>query len=188
MMRQARGSGTDYDDVQSIGAKRHIGIGRFLSSYVDRTDELDFQVTLDTLANRINSIRGELVVDGITGTSHEVGLQVRSRLGGKLLFRYGAGVRDGCGIGGGRKSKAAYVNQTNKTYQSADVIGVVATSPGIVLGDQDTNGYPIAFWSVQCAGQSKPTLTGQILYAGDRLDIPHRVRATPCAPPKPAES
>lgn len=120
---------------------------------------------LDYLANQLYMIRTEIIQDTITA--------VRKHGPGSRLYRWG-------GLGENyysdvpleagtvvalNKSRSVYVDPTNGSYQQ-DMLGVVATSPGIVLEDPMNNGYPIAL-----VGRVPVKVTnenGQI-YAGDRL-------------------
>jgi hypothetical protein len=160
-------SGTDYDDVQSIGSNgTSVSIGSLAHMWTE-TDELDFQVILDSLVNRINSIRGELVVDGITGTSHEVGIQGGADLAERYYSQETLQAGEVVAIDSSLESG---VRKTSTAYQQ-NVLGVVATQPAIVMGPQAENEYPIAL-----AGRVPVKVTnenGQI-YAGDRLTTSSR--------------
>ena len=160
-------SGTDYDDVQSIGTNgTSVSMGSLAHMWTE-TDELDFQVTLDTLANRINSIRNEMVVDGVTGTSVEIGLQGGADLAERYYSHETLQAGEVVAIDA---SLEAGVKKTSGRYQR-DTLGIVATEPAIILGSHADNAYPVALVGrvpVRVTSENGP------IYAGDRVTTASR--------------
>jgi hypothetical protein len=110
-------------------------------------------------------IRTEIIQDGVTAvgsTAPEVGFTG----GADLAENYYSDTPLEAGTVVALDAKQpAYVAQTTGAYQR-DMLGVVATSPGIVLGDPSTNGYPVALVGrvpVKVTNENGP------IYAGDRL-------------------
>ncbi len=155
-------SGAGYDDMQSIGTNGTSLVAGSLAHFWTETDEIDFQVSIDALANRLSSIRQELVVDGLLGASFEIG----ANGGADLAERYTSGDDLSAGnlvsldpnnIGGVKMSSSAY---------QKDLVGIVATEPGIILGPNNEQSHPIAL-----AGRVPVRVTtenGQIK-SGDRV-------------------
>ncbi|MBP7060948.1 MAG: hypothetical protein KBA91_03155, partial [Candidatus Moranbacteria bacterium] len=158
-------TGTDYDDIKSIDLSgRALIIGSMAHMY-SRTEDVRLGQGLDYLANQLFNIRGEIIQDGILNTG-SLGSEVGFTGGADLAENYYSDAPLEAGtVVALNKSRSVYVDPTNGSYQQ-DTLGVVATSPGIVLGDPMNNGYPIAL-----VGRVPVKVTnenGQI-YAGDRL-------------------
>jgi hypothetical protein len=76
-------AGTDSDDIQAIDAKANVlAVGSLSQTWVESAN-MNYQTSIDKLANNINSVRGELVQDGVLGSSFEVG-----QIGGADLAEY----------------------------------------------------------------------------------------------------
>lgn len=155
-------TGTDYDDMQSIGTNGTSLVLGSLAHFWTETDEMDFQVSIDAIANRLNTIRGELLVDGIIGSSVEVGASG----GADLAERYTSSdnltagnlvALDPNNIGGVKMSSAPY---------QKDLVGIVATEPGIILGPDNEQSHPIAL-----AGRVPVRVTTEngLIKSGDRV-------------------
>lgn len=133
-------TGSNYDNIQSIGSNGTSVAFGSIAAFWTETDMIDLQSVVDKLANNINSIRAEMVVDGITGTSSEIG-----GVGGADLAEYYSASEP---LSAGdivvtAGTSAASVAKSTEPYQET-AIGVVSTAPGIVLGTQEENSYPIA--------------------------------------------
>jgi 6-phosphogluconolactonase (cycloisomerase 2 family) len=155
-------TGTDYDDIQAIGTNgTSVSMGTLAHMWTE-IDEIDFQVAIDMVTNRLNSIRGEMLTKGLTGTSSEIG-----GVGGADLAEYykspeplEAGMIVGTGDTG-----ADTVKKTAGAYQK-DVLGIVSTAPGMILGTPEENSYPIAL-----AGRVPVLVTTEngFISKGDRI-------------------
>lgn len=157
-------SGTDSDDIQSLDAKSSVvAIGSFADLWTESLN-LNLQQAYDRLANNLSSVRAELVVDGLLGTSHEVGV-----LGGADLAEYYQSEDEltaGMAVAL-HDTKPAWVSQANAS-NSAKAVGIVATAPGIILGEKTEQSYPIAL-----AGRVPLLVTNEHgpIKTGDRLAI-----------------
>ncbi len=133
-------TGTDFDDVTSISvAEDAVVFGSLAGVWIGREDE-SFDQSIDQIITNIDSIQKELLVDGLLGTSPDTGV-----LGGAdLAERYYSNESLEAGeLVSVDTSLDAGVKRTTGAYQR-DVIGVVATQPGIILGTEAENSYPIA--------------------------------------------
>lgn len=171
-------SGTDYDDIQSIDlTSRSMVIGTQAHYYLESQD-IRVGHAFDYVNNKLFDMRGAIIAltptilttgngSGINGVGNEVGLTG----GADLAENYYSDTPLAAGtVVTMDTKKSAYVNPTGMAYQK-NVLGVVATSPGIVLGDVSTNGYPIALAGrvpVQVTNENGP------IYAGDRLTTASR--------------
>jgi hypothetical protein len=136
-------TGTDYDDIKSIDLSgRSLIIGSMAHMYT-RTEDVRLGQGLDYLASQLFNIRGEIIQDGIILTG-SLGLEIGFTGGADLAEYYKspepleAGMIVATGDGG-----ADTVKKTSGAYQK-DVLGIVATAPGMILGTQEENSYPIA--------------------------------------------
>lgn len=128
------------DDIVAIGSNAvAVAIGTDSHQWAE-SEPLSMQAIYDRANNNFQTILGELVTDGITGSAMEVG-----QLGGADLAEYyysekplTAGqvvMLDAQGAGWVKPSTTAYQN---------NLLGVVATAPGMILGPKADNTYPIA--------------------------------------------
>ncbi|MFZ1627156.1 MAG: LamG-like jellyroll fold domain-containing protein [Candidatus Moraniibacteriota bacterium] len=168
-------TGTDYDDVTAIGVTEDtVAYGSLAGLWVGREDE-SFDQSIDQLMTNIDSIQKELLVDGLLGTSPDTGV-----LGGAdLAERYYSNEPLQAGeVVSIDTSLDAGVKKSASAYQR-DIVGVVATTPGIILGPDAENGYPIAL-----VGRVPVKVTNQNGWpaAGERLvasNVPgYAMRAT----------
>jgi hypothetical protein len=155
-------TGSNHDNLTAIDAKADfVFMGTGAKTWGEYYDQ-DIQEKIDLLTNNINSIKGELVVDGVIGTSFESGSS-----GGTDLAEYyfseesmmaGQVVSiDSSRLAGIKKSTSSYDHKT---------LGVVATAPGIILGQPTEDGYPVAL-----AGRVPVKVTDEngTIKAGDLL-------------------
>lgn len=158
-------TGTDYDDIRSIDLSgRALVVGSEAHMYVE-TRDVRLGQGLDYLANQLFNIRSEIITDGIalTGsTSLEVGFT-----GGADLAEYYTSESEldpGTIVSLDRK-RAGAVQKTESSYQS-DILGIVATAPGLVLGPKEEQSYAVALVGrvpVKVITQNGP------IRAGDRI-------------------
>lgn len=155
-------SGTDADDVIAIGAMNGtFAIGTLQHVWIEKVDQ-DLEQSYDYLANNINGIMSELFIDGVSALTPEGGF-----LGGADLAEYYSSqetLTPGT-IVGLDPTIPNGVKATTVPYQR-NLIGVVATYPGIILGPQTENTHPVAL-----VGRVpvNVTLENGAIKAGDRI-------------------
>ncbi len=158
-------TGSNYDEMVGIDLSTRSLIMASEAHFTSVTEDVRLGQGLDYIANQLYMIRQELVLDGISvvgSTAIEVGFTG----GADLAENYYSDTPLEAGtVVALDRSKTAYVNATNKPY-ARDMLGIVATAPGIVLGDALTNGYPVAL-----AGRVPVKVTNENgpIYAGDRI-------------------
>ncbi len=128
------------DNIVSIGSNAVASVFASSAHQWAESEAQGLQAIYDRLNNNLQTIRGELITDGITGSALEVG-----QIGGADLAEYyysstplTAGqvvMLDAQGAGWVKPSTTAYQN---------NLLGVVATAPGMILGPKADNTYPIA--------------------------------------------
>ncbi len=171
-------AGTDYDDIRSIDLSgRALVIGSEAHLYAE-TRDVRLGQGLDYLANQLFNIRGEIIQDGITLTG-SLGLEVGFTGGADLAEYYYSDTPlepgeivalDGLVYDGVKKSTDAY---------QKNVLGIVATTPGLILGGQAETAYPIAL-----VGRVPVLVTTEngMIRSGDRITasatVGHGMRAT----------
>ncbi len=160
-------TGTDYDDIQSIDfSGRALVIGS-MAHFFTETQDVRLGQGLDYVSSKLNEVRMQVLALGnIPNFAGMPGLGVGLTGGADLAENYYSDVPLEAGtVVAMDTKKPAYVNPTGLAYQK-DMLGIVATSPGIVLGDSGTNGYPIAL-----AGRVPVKVTNENghIYAGDRI-------------------
>lgn len=161
----AEWTGTDYDDIKSIDLSgRGLVIGSMAHTYT-RTEDVRLGQGLDYLASQLFNIRGEIIQDGITLTG-SLGIEIGFTGGADLAERYYSNELLSAGeVVSIDATLEAGVKKTSGAYQR-DAIGIVATEPGLILGSEAANSYPIALVGrvpVKVTNENGP------IYAGDRL-------------------
>lgn len=163
-------TGTDYDDIRAVDLSSRTLIIASEGHFTSRTEDVRLGQGLEYISNQLYAIRQEIVLDGITAVG-STGSEIGFTGGADLAENYysDTGLEAGTVVAI-NKSRSAYVDPTSSGYQR-DMLGVVATSPGIVLGDPLTNGYPVAL-----VGRVPVRVTneGGQIYAGDRLTSANR--------------
>lgn len=133
-------TGTDYDDVTAIGVTEDIvAFGSLAGVWIGHEDQ-SLDQTIDQLITNIDSIQKELLVDGLLGTSPETGVLGGADLAERYYSNESLEAGDIVAIDSSIK---AGVKKSSAGYQR-DILGVVATDPGIILGAAADNAYPIA--------------------------------------------
>lgn len=165
-------TGTDYDDIRAIDISLN---GRTLlagseAHFMTETGDVRLGQGLDYLAYQIFKVRGEIIQDGISAAGSN-GLEVGFTGGADLAERYYSNEPLEAGeVVAMDSSIEAGVKKTTSRYQH-DILGVVATQPGIILGTKAENGYPIALVGrvpVKVTNENGP------IYAGDRVTAASR--------------
>lgn len=153
-------SGTNSDNIQSIstiGTSVAIGTGNHLWG---ETDSLDLQAISDSLSNKIYSIKQELVVDTLNATAFD-----QPGLGGADLAEnyYSSEAMEAGNMVMLDATQSAGIKKTTGAYQKG-MLGIVSTLPGLTLGPDAPNAYPVAL-----VGRVpvKVTTEGGLIKAGD---------------------
>ncbi|MBP7927544.1 hypothetical protein KAZ57_00130 [Patescibacteria group bacterium] len=136
-------TGTDYDDIKSVDMSgRALIVGSQAHLYLE-TEDIALGQGLDYVSNQLFNIRGELINDGILLTG-STALEVGFTGGADLAeYYYSNNPLTPGDIVALDASLSAGIKQTNAAYQS-DVLGVVTTTPGLVLGSKADNAYGVA--------------------------------------------
>ncbi len=155
-------SGTDADDVTAIGAiNGTVAIGSTQQFWLEKVDQY-LEQSIDQISNNIAQMQMELLQDGLLGTSPESGF-----LGGADLAEYYTSLThlDSGTIVSVDTSYPDAVKSSSKAYQK-DVLGVIATRPGIILGGATETTYPVAL-----VGRVPVNVTTEngLIKAGDRI-------------------
>jgi hypothetical protein len=151
-----------YDDIKAIDIK---GIAMAIGSAGINWQELDdkgLQEGLDEINNNLNSIKYELMADSLNANGADIG----PISGADIAEWYDSTETLIPGdIVSLDVSTPEYVTRSKNAYDS-DIIGVVATKPGIVLGDSHDGAYPVAL-----AGRLPVNVSSQngVIMAGDRI-------------------
>ncbi len=158
-------TGADYDDIRSIDLSGRALIIASEAHFLTETSDVRLGQGLDYLANQLFNIRSEILTDGIAVT-------------GSLGFEVGF-------VGGADLAEYYYSNTplvpgdvvaiepvqpagitTSKTPYQDNLLGVVSTQPGLILGPIAENAYAIAL-----AGRIpvKVTTENGPIHVGDQL-------------------
>ena len=159
-------TGTDYDDIQSIDISgRAMVIGSMAHMWTE-TQDVRLGQGMDYLSNKIFDLNNAIKNLGMQTLAGSGSVEVGLTGGADLAEHYYSNEKlDAGNVVSIDTSLEAGVKKTSGAYQR-DTLGVVATTPGIILGTQAENSYPIAL-----VGRVPVKVTnenGQI-YAGDRL-------------------
>lgn len=133
-------SGSGGDSIVGIGTNgTSVSFGSLANTWLE-TDNLNFGAALDKITNNLNSVRSEMVADGLNATSFEIGMN-----GGADLAENYDSVETLIAGDVVQMSSGDIINigKSTEKYQKT-LIGVVATNPAIVMGTQNENSYPIA--------------------------------------------
>lgn len=153
-------SGTDYDDIMSIDVRSGVEVFGATGNLWMRTQDRILEESIDLLLNSLATVRQELLGDPLLGSSLSAG-------GADLAELYGSteDLQQGEIVALDSDILENVVRSTS-AYQR-DVIGIVATRPGLVLGPTTASTtYPIAL-----VGRVpvKVTTENGMIKAGDRI-------------------
>lgn len=158
-------AGTDYDDIRSIDMSgRTLLVGSEAHIYTE-TGDVRLGQALDYIGNQLFNIRAELINDGITLTGSQA-LEVGFTGGADLAERYASAETLSPGdVVALTPNNVGAVQKTTTAYQS-DMLGIVATEPGLLIGTDAGDASPIAL-----VGRVpvKVTTENGAIKAGDRL-------------------
>lgn len=159
-------SGTGYDNIQSLDfSGRNLAIASTSHTWYESQD-VKLGQGLDYVASQLFNLRAMILNFGITTLAGSPGLEVGQTGGADLAERYtsvddlSAGELvslDPNNVGGVLRAKSPY---------QKDIIGIVATAPGLILGPDGEKTYPIAL--VGRVPVNVTTENGDI-NAGDRI-------------------
>ncbi|MFZ1654596.1 MAG: hypothetical protein WAT84_02085 [Candidatus Moraniibacteriota bacterium] len=163
-------TGTDYDDIRSIDLSGRALVMGSEAHFWTETEDVRLGQGLDYLANQLFNIRQELINDAVTAQG-SIGVEVGFTGGADLAERYYSNEPLQAGeVVSIDKSLSAGVKKTASRYQR-DTLGIVSTEPGLILGAEAENGYPIALVGrvpVKVTNENGP------IYAGDRVTAASR--------------
>lgn len=133
-------SGTDADDIDAFSVESGVvAMGSSANVWFEKFDR-NLEQDVDKFFSNVSSIRGELIVDGMAGVSSEVG----GVGGADLAERFTSFESLTAGeIVSSEDNNVGVVRRTSQPYDDK-ALGIVATQPGIVIGPQEDNSYPIA--------------------------------------------
>lgn len=128
------------DNIVAIGSNAVAAAFGTTAHQWAESEALSLQAIYDRMNNNLQTVRGELITDGITGSALEVG-----QIGGADLAEYYYSEKP---LEAGQlvmldPQGAGWVKPSYLPYQS-NLLGVVATAPGMILGPKADNTYPIA--------------------------------------------
>lgn len=156
-------SGTDADDIDAFSVESGVvAMGSSANMWFEKSDR-NLEQDVDKFFSNISSIRGELIVDGMAAVSSEVG----GVGGADLAERFTSFESLTAGeIVSSEDNNVGVVRRTSQPYDDK-TLGIVATQPGIVIGPQEDDSYPIALSGrVPVKVALKP---GEKIKSGDRI-------------------
>ncbi|MFA9262801.1 MAG: hypothetical protein ACEQSB_05665, partial [Undibacterium sp.] len=169
-----------YDNIQSVDiSNRTLVIGSTAHTWTE-TQDVRLGQGIDYIANKLNEYRMIALAQGnIPNFAGMPGLGVPLTGGADLAERYYSNETLQAGeVVAIDSLLEAGVKKTTGRYQR-DTLGIVATQPGIILGTDAENDYPIALVGrvpVKVTNENGP------IYAGDRVTTAsrpgHAMRAT----------
>lgn len=134
-------TGTDADDMQSIEYRSGSMITASQQGITLITDEKRFDQWFDNITNAISNIRSEMITDGLNGTSSETG---NIGVGADLAERF---ISDEDLMPGDivsmEPNRVGVVKKSTNAYDK-QLVGIVATEPGLIIGPVEDNSYNIA--------------------------------------------
>ncbi|MBP7806995.1 hypothetical protein KA047_00675 [Candidatus Saccharibacteria bacterium] len=156
-------TGADADDIDAIdGDNGNLVFGTGANLWRVKFDRNVLQ-ELDSIIGNLGSVRAELIVDGLLGTSTETGNIGGADLAERFISNDSLVPGD---IVSMQDNSVGEVVPTSKPYDDK-VLGIVATEPGLIIGPQEENSYPIALSGrVPAKVMFKP---GESIKSGDRI-------------------
>ncbi len=156
-------TGADADDIDALSVENGIVVmGSSANLWLEKSDR-NLEQDMDRFFNNISSIRGELIVDGMAGVSSEVGGVGGADLAERFTSFDSLVPGD---IVSMQDNSVGEVVPSSKPYDDK-TLGIVATNPGLIIGPQEENSYPIALSGrVPVKVLIKP---GESIKSGDRI-------------------
>lgn len=137
-------TGTDYDDVQSIDLSgRAMAFGSMAHMWTE-TQDVRLGQGMDYLSNKIFDIRNSLLNLGMQTLAGSNSVEVGLTGGADLAEYYNSSEPLEAGmIVSMAEGAPEMIQKSNAPYQK-NIIGIIATQPGMVLGSKNDNSYPVA--------------------------------------------
>lgn len=175
-------TGTDYDDIRSIDIRgTTMTFGTEAHIYTEARG-LNFSNGYEYLANQIFNIRSELITDGLLLTN-SIGVEVGFAGGADLAeYYYSNNPLEPGDLVAIQPDQPAGIDKSNSRYQK-NLLGVVSTQPGLILGPKSDNAYPIALSGripVKITDENGPIRVGDLLTSSSRPG--YAMRATQAGP------
>jgi hypothetical protein len=167
----AEWTGTDFDDMVSIDLSGRAMVMGSEAHFFTKTQDVSLGQGLDYVSNKLFNIDlalKNLGMQTLAGSpSSEVGLTGGADLAENYYSNQTLSTGEVVSLD---TTLGAGIKRSEKPYQK-DVIGIVATSPGIVLGGTAENAYPVAL-----SGRVPVLVTNENgpIYAGDRVTAASR--------------
>lgn len=136
-------SGTGYDDIQAIDMTGNAMILASGAHFYTETNDVRLGQAIDYFSNQLFNVRGELINDGITLTGSSA-LEVGFTGGADLAEYYVSDTELAAGTIVATDPNTDIGVVPADPTQSHHLMGVVATTPGLILGERTENAYPIA--------------------------------------------
>ena len=133
-------SGSNYDNIAGIGlAGDTVSFGTGAHLWTEKSS-IAMRSIVDAFANTLEAVRSEMLVDGVAGSGLEVGT-----LGGADLaeYYYANQALEAGDVVAIDPSQPAGITKSSASYQT-NLLGIVSTAPGIILGPTADNAYPVA--------------------------------------------
>lgn len=167
----AEWTGTDYDDIQSIDFSGRALIIGSMAHFWTETQDTRLGQGLDYVSSQLFNIKNIILGMSNTAFAGNIGVEVGFVGGADLAEHYYSNEILTAGeVVAIDKSLVAGIKKTTGVYQR-DVLGIVATEPGIILGGAAENSYPVTLVGrvpVKVTNENGP------IYAGDRLTSSER--------------
>lgn len=175
-------TGTNYDDIRSIaisGARTIFGTEAHI--YTEGRG-LNFSNGYDYLTNQLSNIRSELITDGLLLTG-SIGVEIGFAGGADLAeYYYSNSPLQAGDVVAIQPDQPAGIDKSNSRYQK-NLLGVVSTEPGLILGPKSENAYAVALTGripVKITDENGPIHTGDLLTSSSRPG--YAMRATAAGP------
>lgn len=164
-------TGTDYDDIQSIDLSGRALVIGSQAHFWTETQDVRLGQGLDYLAGRLFDVRNSILNLGLVTLAGSTGQEVGLTGGADLAEYYTASSPLAAGTIVALDPQVSTGVVVAESANRKDMLGVVATAPGLILGEKTDNSYPIAL-----AGRVpvKVTTENGLIQAGDRITISSR--------------
>ncbi len=137
-------TGTNYDNIQSIDmTNRTLVIATGAHTWTE-TQDVRLGNAMDYFQGKVTDIRNQIQSMGTTTLAGMIGTEIGLSGGADLAENYQSATELKPGqLVAIDPSKATGILVTSSEYQK-NMLGVIATRPGLTLGGQDDNSYPVA--------------------------------------------
>lgn len=136
-------TGTNYDDIRSIDISGRAMVLSSEAGFLTETSDVRLGQGLDYISNQLSNIRLELLNDGIFAAG-SLGVEVGFIGGADLAeYYYSNNPLEAGDVVAIQPDQPAGIDKSVSRYQK-NLLGVVSTQPGLILGPKEENAYPIA--------------------------------------------